>query len=396
MKESEYRELIREILRHDQAYYIEAAPEIPDSEYDRLYRRLEEIEQEHPDWISPDSPTQRVGGAPIEGFSQVVHRVPMLSIDDVFELKPEEIERISVEVAKPKTKGEGSRITLCRELMAAGAFVDPPPTLECIAFYQRLQKALQTDEVEVTVEPKIDGVAVSLIYEEGELTTAVTRGDGEKGDDITHNVRTIRSIPLTLEKGAPALLEVRGEIFMPNKGFQKLNEILDEAGKPAFANPRNATAGTLKQLDPRQVASRPLAFLAHGFGAHEGVELTHADDFAALLKQNLIPQNEPVITARNLDQVLEAVEEIDRLRGELDYGTDGAVVKIADFSLREALGFTARAPRWAAAYKFLPEQQANHYQEHYYPSRTHRCADPGGRTGAGPHLRHHGLAGDLT
>jgi DNA ligase (NAD+) len=357
MNRAEYRQLVRDVLRHDQAYYIEASPEIPDAEYDRLYRRLEEAEKEHPDWITPDSPTRRVGGAPIEGFTQVTHRVPMLSIDDVFELKPEEAETTWRLAGEPRRDQEKSLVTLCRELRDAGVLKKASSQLELITFFRRLQKSLQSDEVEVTVEPKIDGVAVSLIYEQGLLTAAVTRGDGEKGDDITHNVRTIPSVPLELETGAPELLEVRGEIFMPNRGFQKLNQALDEAGKPAFANPRNATAGTLKQLDPRQVAERPLAFLAHGLGAHEGAALTHADDFRALLDQNHIPQNQPVITARTLDQVLEAVNEIDRMREELDYGTDGAVVKIADYAVRDQLGSTARAPRWAAAYKFLPEQQ---------------------------------------
>ncbi len=357
MNRAEYRQLVRELLRHDHAYYVQADPEISDAEYDRMYRRLEEFEKEHPDWIAADSPTRRVGGAPISGFQQVRHRVPMLSIDDVFELKSEEAEAIWLQTAEPAQDKEKSLVALCRGLRDSGVLQNSSPQLELITFYRRLQKSLQSEEVEVTVEPKIDGVAVSLIYEAGQLTTAVTRGDGEKGDDITHNVRTIPSVPLELEADAPSLLEVRGEIFMSNRGFQHLNKTLTEEGKPAFANPRNATAGTLKQLDPRQVAARPLAFLAHGLGAYEGIDLSHAEDFQNLLKKHHLPSNQPVIPARTLRQVMEAVDEINRLRDVLDYGTDGAVVKVADYALRDQLGSTARAPRWAAAYKFLPEQQ---------------------------------------
>lgn len=357
MNRSEYRQLVRELLHHNHAYYVQADPDISDAEYDRLYRRLEEIEQEHPDWVAPDSPTRRVGGEPIEGFKQVRHRMPMLSIDDVFQLKADEAEEIWQLSGGPKLEKEPSLVTLCRDLRESGILKQPSAQLELITFYRRLQKALQTEAVEVTVEPKIDGVAVSLIYEGGKLSAAVTRGDGEKGDDITHNVRTIPSIPLELEADAPVLLEVRGEIFMSSRGFRKLNETLVEEGKPAFANPRNATAGTLKQLDPRQVAARPLAFLAHGLGAYEGITPAHADDFQTLLEKHHIPPNRPVISARTLSQVMEAVDEIDRLRIEFDYGTDGAVVKVSDYARREQLGATARAPRWAAAYKFLPEQQ---------------------------------------
>ncbi len=543
-----------EIRRHDELYYNQAIPEISDAEYDKLFRELEELEANCPELADPNSPTQRVGGKPIEGFTQVRHLVPMLSIDDVFELDP--------------------------------ATTDTPEA-ELIEFYRRLQKNLGREEVDVTVEPKIDGVAVSLVYRDGTLDYAATRGDGETGDDITHNVRTIRSVPLQLtsidapapdtylqinellgipigtgkptspeeirefaasleaqhagsdgadveerlrqeaesvrqwgnrsgrivqaerlkellasqpdlggqsehtvfflpghgrvvkftlppyfgaqsaagylrnivhanrlfgddihlhgildtEKGPafvvsqpfipgtrptdeevaswfsragyestghnrwlhhaaeieiadahtgnliktedgglipidlqilrapespalpstiqhlPSLLEIRGEIFMPNEAFAAMNAERDEQGLPTFANPRNATAGTLKQLDPKKVAERPLDFLAHGIGAYEGPELASEDDFSDLLDRLAIPRNQPLIHAENLDELLAAIAHIDTHRHDLAYGTDGAVVKVASYEERRSLGFRSRAPRWAAAYKFLPEQQ---------------------------------------
>ena len=552
-------QILRDQIRHhDELYYNKATPEISDAEYDKLFRELETLEANHPEFKDSNSPTQRVGGKPIDGFEQIQHPVPMPSIDDVFEQK---------DVAEP--------------------------AVELIAFYQRLRKNLGRDDVTVTVEPKIDGVAVSLFYRDGKLIYAATRGDGRVGDDITHNVRTIRSIPFELQKtqkidletflpylstreqvnttkssgnptsrspeeglrqrlendhtashgndlqerirqetesilewgaetgrlldpksfyeivknwdelggqsehtvfhieklarvikftippnfGAqgsiaylknitssnrlfgddirfhgilqtdkgpayvisqpyvegsaptpheveqwfllngyvpnghnrwknpntgtdiadahvgnlikveggelipidlqvlsegeisdledlsdhqfkiPPLLEVRGEIFMPNGAFAAMNAERDEAGLPTFANPRNATAGTLKQLDPKVVAKRPLAFLAHGLGAYKGETLTTEHDFHRLLENLGIPANQPVITAYTLDEVLEAVASISSHRHDLDYGTDGAVIKVLDRTEREQLGFTARAPRWAAAYKFLPEQQ---------------------------------------
>lgn len=330
--EARIRELRADLERHNRLYYTQAAPEIPDAEYDKLFRELEELETKHPELADPNSPTQRVGGEPIEGFQQVRHLVPMLSIDDVFELSEEGMKEAGAE----------------------------RPEKELVDFYQRLRKGLGRDDVAVTVEPKIDGVAVSLVYRNGELAYAATRGDGTTGDDITHNVRTIRSIPLSLrssEGGIPALLEIRGEIFMPNEAFAAMNAERDEAGLPTFANPRNATAGTLKQLDPKVTAQRPLAFLAHGLGAYDGPELASEHDFHDLLEALGIPRNQPVIDASGLDEVLAAVAEIDKLRHDLDYGTDGAVIKVLDRGERENLGFTSRAPRWAAAYKFLPEQK---------------------------------------
>jgi DNA ligase (NAD+) len=569
--EQRLRELREQVRHHDDLYYQQAQPEISDAEYDKLYRELEELEEKHPEFFDPNSPTQRVGGQALEGFSKVEHLVPMRSIDDVFELKDA-----------------------------------PEPAAELIAFYARLQKSLGRENIAVTVEPKIDGVAVTLVYRDGELAYAATRGDGTTGDDITQNVRTIKSVPMKLrskpaafsidalsmdallfgsidessdpsyspeneppstasgnrrapasraaeslyrwlendrsagdgaslqerlrseaesvvewarrngrliqeaglsalavgfedlggqsehavfhvpellrvikmtlapnfgaqgiatcylrnliwcnqlfadtmclhgvmesaegprlvisqpfitgrmplveeirewftaqgyqdkghnrwhhpvsgveiadahtgnfivsesgemipidlqvlqapsfdplapEEPIPSLLEVRGEIFMPNEAFAKMNEERDEQGLPTFANPRNATAGTLKQLDPKIVAARPLAFLAHGLGAYDGPPLETEYDFHDLLDGLGIPRNKPVFSAPDLTTLLDGVQRINRLRHDLGYGTDGAVVKVTDRAEREQLGATSRAPRWAAAYKFLPEQK---------------------------------------
>jgi DNA ligase (NAD+) len=574
------RQLRDELARHNRLYYTDAAPEISDADYDRLYRELEQLEARHPELADANSPTKRVGGAPIDGFQQVTHLVPMLSIDDVFEIKDAAI-----------------------------------PEAELIDFYKRLQKNLGREDVTVTVEPKIDGVAVSLVYRNGQLDYAATRGDGTTGDDVTNNVRTIRSIPLGLklqesayttptvdvesilpylpnherkhpspssgrtssqspekslgeklktelagsdgsnlqerirqeaksilewgmetgriidpdrifelvkewkelggqsehtvfyikdldrvvkftippnfgaqgshaylrnitasnllfeddirfhgiveieagpifvvsqpyvhgtepsieevnewftangyrssgynrwrdpatgveiadahtgnliktsdgelipidlqvlaegdlsrpqspisdpQSSIPSLLEVRGEIFMPNEAFAAMNAERDEQGLATFANPRNATAGTLKQLDPKIVAQRPLAFLAHGLGAYEGPELPSEHDFHALLDALGIPRNQPVFTVSTLDGLLDAVAKINHDRHDLGYGTDGAVVKVLDRREREQLGYTSRAPRWAAAYKFLPEQKE---------TRLHSVTVQVGRTG---------------
>jgi len=326
-------ELRASLDHHNRLYYNNAAPEISDAEYDKLFRELEQLEAAHPEFHDANSPTLRVGGAPIEGFQQIRHAVPMLSIDDVFELGPEAMEKAGAE----------------------------RPEQELVDFYQRLRKSLKRDDIAVTIEPKVDGVAVSLLYRDGKLAYAATRGDGQTGDDVTHNVRTIRRIPLDLSSRpgitVPSLLEVRGEIFMPNEAFAALNAERDEAGLPTFANPRNSAAGTLKLLDPKIVAKRPLAFLAHGLGAYEGPALETETDFHNLLDALGIPRNQPVHIASGLDQVLDAVAVINRERHDLDYGTDGAVIKVLARAEREALGFTSRAPRWAAAFKFLPEQK---------------------------------------
>lgn len=325
-REAERRaaELRAVIRRNDRLYYAEASPEISDAEYDRLYRELEALEAAWPELAAPDSPTRAVGNDLSEGFRKVKHAEPMLSIDDIFQQKTQD-----------------------------GSFGDA----ELIEFYDRLGKALGTALPAVEVEPKIDGVAVTLYYENGSLVYAATRGDGRMGDDITENVRTIRSVPLFLPAPCPRVLEVRGEIFMRAEAFAELNARRDREGLSAFANPRNAAAGTIKLLDAGEVAARPLDFLAHGLGAYDGPPLADAGAFAELLHALGIPVNEPLIRAETLEETRAAVRRIDSLRHTLGYGTDGAVVKLFSFPLRGELGATARAPRWAAAFKFLPEQK---------------------------------------
>lgn len=318
-----YAELCDIVRHNNELYYAQAQPEISDAEYDKLYREIEELEREHPEFITPDSPTQRVGNDLSEGFRKVTHPAPMQSIDDIFEHKP----------------GQGET------------------DAELVEFYNRLAGSVGVVSPRVTIEPKIDGCAVTLLYRSGKLAYAATRGDGRTGDDITANVRTIKSVPFTLPAGAPELLEVRGEIYMPSADFDALNAERDADGLPAFANPRNATAGTIKLLDAAEVARRPLRFLAHGLGVYEGPALRCTQDFTDLLDRMGIPRNQPVIYADTLEATRAAVLQVNELRRNLGYGTDGAVIKLDDFGLRGSLGSTARAPRWAAAFKYLPEQK---------------------------------------
>lgn len=334
--QAEITRLIAEIERHNRLYYDRAEPEISDAEYDILFRRLESLEAEYPLFVDPNSPTRRVGGSPSEGFEQVRHPVPMLSIDDLFEIPADELDRREARTGRRPLKER-----------------------ELVEFYGRLQKGLGRVRVPVTIEPKIDGVAVSLVYRNGRLDYAATRGDGRTGDVITANVRTIRSVPLSLPEsaGAPDTLEIRGEIFMTGEGFAKLNEERDEAGLPTFANPRNATAGTLKMLDSREVGKRPLDFIAHGLGLVEGGEIGTITDFHALLDRIGIRKNEPLVVAETLEEVLAAVRRLDEARHDLPHATDGAVIKVIDREDQERLGYTSRAPRWAAAYKYPPEQK---------------------------------------
>ncbi|MFK7909231.1 MAG: NAD-dependent DNA ligase LigA [Akkermansiaceae bacterium] len=323
--------LSAELERHNKLYYQDAEPEISDAEYDALMNELKELEKENPALAKPDSPTQRVGGAPLEHFDQVTHLVPMLSIEDIHELKPEELEEMDDPSA---TSAENLR-----------------------GWYARLEKNLGQKNVPVTIEPKIDGVAVSVVYRNGMLDYAATRGDGAIGDDITQNVKTIQSIPLKLPAGAPEIFEVRGEVFMPNDDFAKLNEQRDEAGEPAFVNPRNATAGTLKQLDPKLVAARPLDCIFHSYGFVENAPYSNVSEFQQTLTDYGFKASKWFHKASNADELLGYVNKLNQDRHGFAYATDGAVIKVDDLAQHSVLGSTSKHPKWACAFKFLPEQK---------------------------------------
>jgi DNA ligase (NAD+) len=307
-------QLRRKIEEHDRRYYQEAAPIISDREYDRLYRELLDLETQFPQLVSPDSPTQRVGGKPLEAFAQIAHQVPMLSLDNTYSEK------------------------------------------EVASFYARITRLLPNERIPVVIEPKVDGVAVSLLYENGRLRHAATRGDGAVGDDITQNIKTIRSIPERLHSAPPSVFEVRGEVFMDKRGFAKLNEERSKAGLPLFANPRNAAAGSLKQLDPAIVAKRPLGIVFYGTGAVEDVDLEKHSELFSLLKKFGLPTSERWWLADSVEEILNAIRELDKIRADFAYQTDGAVVKVDAFAQRERLGFTAKSPRWAIAYKYVAER----------------------------------------
>ena len=305
-----------EIERHNRLYYVEAAPVISDQKYDELLRDLIALEQQHPELQTPDSPSRRVGGEPIDAFNSVAHAVPMMSIDNTY--SADELREFDGRVRK--ALGEG----------AAPKYV---------------------------LEPKVDGVAMSLRYEAGLLTLAATRGDGKRGDDVTHNVRTLRSVPLRLDTDAPpAVLEVRGEVYMPNEEFQRLNKIREGKEEALFANPRNATTGTLKQLDPKVTAERKLQFVTHGLGEVVGVGLVSYEQTIQYWKSVGLPTPEHVSVASDVDQALQAIETFGKTRGTLGYQTDGMVVKVDDLAQREILGYTSKAPRWVIAYKYPAEQ----------------------------------------
>jgi len=306
--------LRRDIDEHNRRYYEETAPTIGDREYDELYRQLVDLEEKFPQFASKHSPTRRVGGKPLKQFAQITHRVPMLSLDNTY--SEEEL----------------------RE------------------FYARIKRLLPNQEIPVVIEPKVDGVAVSLLYENGTLRYAATRGDGSTGDDITQNVLTIRSVPRRLKGKAPAVFEVRGEIFMDKRGFEKLNADRAEEGLPPFANPRNAAAGSLKQLDPAIVAKRPLGIVFYGTGAHEGLALEKHSELFPLLEKFGLPHSERWWTATSADAITGAIQELDDLRHGFLYQTDGAVVKVDSFAQRQRLGFTSKSPRWAIAFKYEAER----------------------------------------
>jgi DNA ligase (NAD+) len=310
--------LRQEIDYHNYRYYVLDDPVIPDSEYDRLLRELQALEAQHPELITADSPTQRVGAEPLDAFDEVLHQLPMLSLDN--------------------------------------AFSDE----EMTDFDRRVRERLETEqEVAYAAEPKLDGLAISLRYEKGLLVQAATRGDGTRGEDVTHNVRTIPSIPLRLlGAGWPAVLEVRGEVYMPKEGFEALNRRAREAGEKEFANPRNAAAGSLRQLDPRITAERPLAFYCYGFGEIEGGALapTHSAGIEKLREWGLRISPE-LKQVTGVAGCLAYYHDLAQRREQLGYDIDGVVFKVDQLDLQERLGFVARAPRWAIAQKFPAQEE---------------------------------------
>lgn len=314
---AEADKLRREIRHNEYLYYVLDAPEITDAEYDRMMVRLRELEARYPDSIPADSPTQRVGGRASSQFTEVRHLEPLLSLGNVFSAE------------------------------------------ELRAFDERVRGGLPAgSKVEYVMEPKIDGLACSLIYENGKLVRAATRGDGVVGENVTANVRTIRSIPLTLKvpegEAVPELLDVRGEVYMPRQAFMRLNEQRAERGESEFANPRNAAAGSLRQLDPQVTASRSLSFFAY-YLVGEGAQPKHSESLALLARYGFkVSENYKVV--ENIDEAIKYIGDFNELRQGLSYDTDGAVIKVNDVYQQRILGATGKDPRWATAYKYPPEQ----------------------------------------
>ncbi|MBN2161930.1 MAG: NAD-dependent DNA ligase LigA [Pontiellaceae bacterium] len=308
-------ELRTEIERHNRLYYLDASPEITDREYDRLLDELDQLEKQFPELGSPTSPTQRVGGAPLDGFKSVRHAQPMMSLSNTYSKE------------------------------------------ELIEFDRRIQKLIPEESFRYILEPKIDGVAISLRYENGELIQALTRGDGTTGDDVTANVRTIKSIPLRLaDMMPPAVLEVRGEIYMDTKGFSKLNQDRQDAGLEPFANPRNACAGSLKLLDSREVAKRPLDAIFYATGELDGIFFDTHEQMLQTLRSYGLRITPNYWKENSVEDLLERLDELESMRHEFPFEMDGGVIKINERRLYEPLGYTAKSPRWAVAYKYEPEQ----------------------------------------
>jgi DNA ligase (NAD+) len=312
-------ELRQEIRGHDYRYYVLDEPSVPDAEYDRLMRELQELEREHPDLVTPDSPSQRVGGQPLDAFDEVRHDTPMLSLGNAF--SEEEIER----------------------------------------FHERVLKGLETDHVDYVAEPKLDGVAISLLYEAGRLSRGATRGDGATGEDVTSNVRTIAAIPLQMEQrgdgdGFPERIEVRGEIYMPLEGFREYNRKVREEGGKELVNPRNAAAGSLRQLDPRLTAQRPLAFYAYAVVGTTELPDSHYDILQQLRGWGF-PVNPETRRVRDASGCIDYYRDMAEKRPGLAYDIDGVVFKVESRRQQDTLGFVSRAPRWAIAQKFPAQEE---------------------------------------
>jgi DNA ligase (NAD+) len=329
----EIEALREEIRRHEELYYVQAKPEISDAEFDALMRRLIALEAEHPDLVTPDSPTQRVGGRPVEGFETVEHLAPMLSLDNAY--------------------NEG----------------------ELRAFDERVRKGLQTTEaVTYVAELKIDGLSIALTYENGRLVRGATRGNGLQGEDVTANVRTVRAIPLALRHRPPGRVEIRGEVYLPKKAFERMNEEQAAAGEPLFANPRNTAAGAMRNLDPRLVGKRGLAAWTYQVVWPEGAapHASHAEMLATLAAWGA-PVEPHWRRCHGIEDVIAFCAEWADSRGRLAFETDGVVIKLDDLRLRERLGFTSKFPRWATAFKFPAERKV---------AMLHRIDINIGRTGA--------------
>lgn len=323
--------LSEQIRYHDRKYYVDAQPEISDLDYDRLMQELKELESQHPEWIQPDSPTQRIGDQVVGSLQQVEHRLPMLSIENTYSLE------------------------------------------ELANFLNRVQKNLGAQPIEWVMELKIDGVAASIIYEDGRLQRAVTRGDGRIGDDITHNARTILDLPLKLSGDPPKLLEVRGEVYMTNSDLAQLNCSQAQAGLPTFKNTRNVTAGTIRLLDPQLAAERRMRFFCHGVGYCEGLRSDNHLDFLQEIRGYGLPATPYVYRFSSADDVLQRIDAIQSDLHELDFEVDGVVLKVNRFSLREELGSTTKSPRWVVAYKI---------EKYEAVTRLQRIVVQVGKTGA--------------
>jgi DNA ligase (NAD+) len=308
---AQYEKLMEEVWEHNRLYYVENKPAITDFQFDKLMKELEEIEAEHPEWVTPASPTQRVGEMTTGGFKSVAHKIPMLSLANTY--SEEELEQ----------------------------------------FVERVYKLLERRKVTFAAEVKMDGTAVSILYKDGLLARGVTRGNGKKGDDVTANIRTIKSLPLCLKNKVPSEFEIRGEVFLPHKVFQKLNQEKEESGHEPWANPRNAAAGTLKLLDPAECSRRDLHIALYGVAnEREGSQHTSL----ALLEKLGLPVVHPHTTCASLEEIWTFIDDVRKKRAKLAYDIDGVVIKVDDFKLRHHMGATGKSPRWACAYKFAPEQ----------------------------------------